>query len=101
MMLKIAALAILTAVLLTVCWAGRETPYSFRQEFEQIESIEIAYAENGYSDINDSIQIIKTIDPSEHRAIVDAILKIPGNRITPPGSSFGVHIIIITYVNGD
>lgn len=98
---NIVALAMLTAILLSSCGTDREVRYSFRQEFAQITSIEIAYAEDGYSDINDAMQVIKTIDPSEHRAIVDAILKISGNRVTPPGSSFGVHIIIITYVNGE
>lgn len=98
---KIIVLTSVLIVMLTGCINGPMKPYEFRQEFENIKTIEIATKAYGYSDPTAPMNTIKTLDPSEHQTMIDAILDIPGQRITPPGTGFGPYIIIISYDNGE
>lgn len=94
-------LVLFVIIITSGCVNGSYIPYEFRQEFDQIVSIEIGMKEYGYSDLDAPIVILKTLEPSDHSVMIDAILEIPGQRITPPGDGFGPYLIVITYANGE
>lgn len=98
---KIIILVLILIGIMTGCINGPVKPYEFRQEFDHITSIEIAQKEYGYGDSTAPMNIIKTLETSEYRAVIDAILDIPGQRIVPSNNGFGPYIIIISYDNGE
>ena len=75
-------------------------PYEFEQSVDQIKSIEIAIKEYDYDRCDAPMEVVMTVDPTDHANLIEEILKIPGGRIVPPGTGFGSHIIVITYKDG-
>jgi hypothetical protein len=103
MKMRVIALLVLVAIMLSGCFLrlfNTEEPYEFRQEFDQIVSIEILRIDYSYS--TNSTNVIKVIDPSMHQAVIDGLLEIPGGRVVlDPPSDLGVYIFRIRYQDGE
>ena len=77
-------------------------PYEFRQTFDQIVSIEILKKEYDSTSTDTPMNILKTIDSSMYKDVIDALSETPGGRSgMPPGTGFGLYIIRITYQDGE
>ena len=94
---------LLLACMLSGCFLrDRAMPYEFRQNFDQIVTIEILRKENDSVVTDTPANIILTVDPSEHRAFIDGLQQVEGGRaMLEPGTGFGMYIIRITYKNGE
>ena len=93
---------ILVVCVLSGCWFITEAQYEFRQEFDQIVSIEILKKQYDSINVDVPMDVIKTIDPAEHKDVIDALLAAQGSRVgLEPGTGFGVYIFRITYKNGE
>ena len=99
---RIVGIVISVICILSGCFLISNEPYTFRQEFEQIVSIEILKKESDSISPYTPMHVIKTINPAMHKELIDALLKIEGSRIgLEPGTGFGVYIIRITYKDGE
>lgn len=99
---KIILLPFFVSIFLTSCLFVTEEPYKFRQEFDQIASIDILRKEYDSIDAFTPMDVVKTLDESDYRACVDALLSADGGRVgLEPGSGFGFYIIRITYQDGE
>lgn len=77
-----------------------EGPYEFRQDLDQIVSIEIL--KNIFPYELSTMKVIMTIDPSLHSEVVNGLLEIPGGRVVlDPPTKFGPYIFRITYQDGE
>ena len=102
MIRKLLSISIVTAILLIGCKSASDEPYPFRQDFDQIVSIEILKKEQATISIDTPMYVLKVLDPGEHQAIVDAILEMEGGRVVlDPSTDFGYYIIRITYKDGE
>ncbi len=92
---------LMCALLLCGCFSANQK-YEFRQDFEQIATIEILKKEYDSIDINTPMNVIKTIDPQQHRAMIDALVKAKSApMLAPPSTGVGMYIIRITYLDGE
>ena len=95
-------LAIVLTLSLTGCFFSKKVKYEFRQEFEQIVSIDILKKDYDSSNPYTPKQVIKTIPPEEHRALIDALLELECFRLYyEPSTGIGMYIIRITYKDGE
>lgn len=79
-----------------------DEPYEFRQAFDQIVSIDILKKEYDSTSTDTPMNVLKTIDPSLHKDVIDSLSQAPGGRSgMPPGTGFGLYIIRITYQDGE
>ena len=77
-------------------------PYKLRQEIDQIDKIEILKKEEPLFGYDTPMEVLKTMNITEHRTFIDGLLKVEGSRVgLDPPSGFGTHIIRITYRNGE
>ena len=94
-------LAVVLTLSLMGCFFSREEKYEFRQEFDQIVSIEILKKEYDSNDATTPAKMIKAIPPEEHRALIDALLELEGFRLFyEPSTGVGMYYIRITYKDG-
>ena len=93
----------LIASILFVCFLlATNQSYKFRQEFDQIVKIEILKKDTYGYDTSTAVEVLKTLDTTEHRAFIDNFMKVEGFRIgSDPPSGFGTYVIRITYRNGE
>lgn len=102
MKIRIIWIVILVVCMLSGCFFISKEPYTFRQEFDQIVTIEILKKEYDSTSPYTPMNVIKTIDPSMHQEMIDALLKAEGNRLgLSPGRGFGMYIIRIIYKDGE
>ena len=102
--MKIRIIGIITLVvcILSGCFLISDEPYTFRQEFEQIVSIEILKKEYDSISPYTPMHVVKTVEPTMHQELINDLLKLEGGRIgLEPGTGFGVYIIRITYKDGE
>ena len=98
------ALFILVAWILSGCSSilSPNKQYEFRQAFDQIVSIEILRKEYDSISTSTPMNVLKEIDPSLHKDVIDGLLETPGGPGgMPPGTGFGLYIICITYQDGE
>ena len=77
-------------------------PYEFRQSVDQIECIEIRRKEYDSAYWNVPTILLKTLDPSEYKTLVDAVTNVPGNYLySDPATSIGPYQIWIYYKDGE
>jgi hypothetical protein len=99
---RIVGIVISVVCILSGCFLISKEPYTFRQEFDLIVSIEILKKEYDSISPYTPMHVIKTINPAMHQELIDALLKIEGSRIgLDPGTGFGVYIIRSTYRDGE
>jgi hypothetical protein len=102
MKVRLLLLIALLGFMLNGCIFNHKTPYEFRQEFDQIACIEILKKQYDSIRTDTPMDVIKTIDPTEHRALIDALLETDGSRVgLDPPTGFGMYIIRITYLDGE
>lgn len=96
-------ISLLLVCILSGCFfRDRVTPYEFRQNFDQIVSIEILKKEYDSVSTDTPTYNIHTVELAEHRAFIDGLLQIEGGRaMLEPGTGFGMYIICITYKDGE
>ena len=99
---KVFIASAIVVVLLGCFFFTTNRPYELRQEINQIDKIEILKKEEPLYGYDVAMEILKTIDITEHNAFIDGLLKVEGSRIgLDPPSGFGTYIIRITYRNGE
>lgn len=99
---KVLLVSIIAVILLGYFLLTTNQPYIFRQAFDQIVKVEILAKEEDISGYDTPMEVLKTLDVSEHRAFIDAFMEVEGFRIgMDPPSGFGTYIIRITYRNGE
>lgn len=92
---------ILTA-LCSGCIFQTETTYEFRQDADQINSIEILRKEYDSIDTDTPMYVVKELESSEYQTVLDGIRMVDGGRNgLDPTTGFGLYVIRITYKNGE
>ena len=77
-------------------------PYNFRQGVNQIESIEIRRKMYDSSSLSVPTILLKTMEMSEHRALIDSVKSLSGNYLyTNPTTGIGLYQIWIYYKDGE
>lgn len=99
--MKTRTVVILVIIALLLFWMFHtKGPYKFRQDTDQIVSIEILKIVISYE--HETTKVLMTIDPSEHQEVVNGLLEISGGRVVlDPPTGFGRYIFRITYQNGE
>ena len=93
--------SLLLGILLLGCFRDVR-PYEFRQPVDQIARIEICRNEYDTSDRSVPKVLLKTLEPSEHWELVDAVQDVPGNYLyTNSATGIGLYQIRILYKDGE
>ena len=100
--IRVVLLLFLISIMISGCFFITEEPYEFRQEFDEIVSIEILKKEYDSINADTPMNVIKVIESADHRALIDDLLAAKGSRIgLDPSTGFGMYIIRITYQDGE
>ena len=98
---------ILLVAFIAVCFVlflymSANLSYQFRQDLDHIVKIEIIKKEATISGEIISIEVLKTLDVSEHKTFINDLKKVRGSRVgMDPPDGYGTHIIRITYQDGE
>ena len=99
---KLAVIMIFLLLLIAGCHIDPSNPYSFRQEFSEISSIEILLQNDTYSSWDERFSLLLTLEASKHNDFVSDLSEIKGQPFfNPPPTSFDKYVIRITYKNGE
>lgn len=96
-------ICVLLLCMLSGCFLrDRTTPYEFRQEFDQIASIEILRKETDSVLTDTPTHIIYTLNEADYKSFLDRLMEIEGGYAgSEPGTGFGMYMIRITYQDGE
>ena len=98
-------IAVLSLLMLLLCSCSRiPDTYSFPNQSEAITSIEFLHNMNpgGIGTNEDNMVLLYTMSEKEIEAFLDALYELPTVKVgSPPPWGYGLHIVKITYKNGD
>ena len=101
-MKKIFTTAILClCILLTGCILDPSASYSFLQQEDQIDRIDILQQSSDFTSWEDRFILCRTLEKEEHASFLADLVKVKGQPFwSPPSTSFGTYVIRIKYLDG-